>query len=336
MRRTAMALLLGVMMFTVAACGSAEPQAADDPAAEETAGGGEGGDGTITLGFSQVGAESGWRTANTQSIQESAEEAGIDLQFSDGQQRQENQIRAIRSFIQQGVDVIGFAPVVTTGWDPVLREARDAGIPVILTDRTIETEDETLWTAFLGSDFREEGVQAGEWLAEELADAEGPVNIVELQGTAGSAPAIERKEGFESVIGEDDRFQVIATQDAEFTRARGKEVMQAFLQSHDDIDVLYAHNDDMALGAIEAIEEAGLVPGEDITIVSVDAVRDGMEALAEGRINFIVECNPLLGPQLMELVQQVANGEDFPRVTYTEETTFTPEQAAEVLPDRLY
>jgi galactofuranose transport system substrate-binding protein len=336
MRRTAMALLLGVMMFTLAACGSAEPQAGDDPAAEETAGGGEGGDDTITLGFSQVGAESGWRTANTQSIQESAEEAGIDLQFSDGQQRQENQIRAIRSFIQQGVDVIGFAPVVTTGWDPVLREARDAGIPVILTDRTIETEDETLWTAFLGSDFREEGVQAGEWLAEEFADAEGPVNIVELQGTAGSAPAIERKEGFESVIGEDDRFQVIATQDAEFTRARGKEVMQAFLQSHDDIDVLYAHNDDMALGAIEAIEEAGLVPGEDITIVSVDAVRDGMEALAEGRINFIVECNPLLGPQLMELVQQVANGEDFPRVTYTEETTFTPEQAAEVLPDRLY
>jgi ABC-type sugar transport system substrate-binding protein len=300
-------------------------------------GGGAGsGDDQIVLGFSQVGAESGWRTANTTSIQTAAEEAGIRLQFSDAQQQQENQISAIRSFIQQQVDVIAFSPVVESGWDTVLIEAKDAEIPVILTDRAVDSTDASLWRTFIGSDFVEEGRKAGQWLVEEYEGTTEPVRIVELQGTTGSAPANDRRDGFAEIIGADPKFEVIDSQTGNFTRAEGKQVMEAFLQAHSDIDVLYAHNDDMGLGAIEAIEAAGITPGEDIKIITVDAVRDGMQALADGKINFIVECSPLLGPQLMDLVQKVHAGEEVPARVVTEETTFTQEQAAEVLPERQY
>lgn len=297
-------------------------------------------DGTITMGFAQVGAESGWRTANSASIQDSAEEAGIELKFTDAQQKQENQIKAIRSYIQQDVDVISFSPVVETGWDAVLQEAKRAGIPVILTDRAVDTEDESLYVTFLGSDFVAEGEKAGQWLVDNAGDmdvdGDGDINVVELQGTTGAAPAIDRKEGFESVIESDPSISIGASQTGDFTRDGGKQVMEAFLQSEDGIDVVYAHNDDMGLGAIEAIEAAGLVPGEDIKIITIDAVKDGMTALADGKINYIVECNPLLGPQLMELAQKVIDGEEVPRRVVTEETTFTQEQAAEALPTRQY
>ncbi|RJL32891.1 ABC transporter substrate-binding protein [Bailinhaonella thermotolerans] len=304
-------------------------------------GGGGGGsasaaDGTITMGFSQVGAESGWRTANTKSVQESAKAAGIQLKFSDAQQKQENQIKAIRSFIQQKVDVIAFSPVVESGWDTVLKEAKNAKIPVILTDRAVDSKDTSLYKTFLGSDFVEEGRKAGNWLVEQYKDAKDPVNIVELQGTTGSAPANDRKAGFAEVIGKDAKFKVIASQSGDFTRAKGKEVMEAFLKAHPDIDVLYAHNDDMGLGAIEAIEGAGKKPGVDIKIITVDAVRDGMQALADGKINFIVECSPLLGGQLMDLAKKVVKGESVPARVVTEETTFTQEQAKQALPTRQY
>ena len=294
------------------------------------------GDDTVTLGFSQVGAESGWRTANTKSIQEAAKEAGITLKFSDAQQRQENQIKAIRNFIAQRVDVIAFSPVVESGWDTVLTEAKDANIPVVLTDRAIDSSDTSLYESFLGSDFVKEGEKAGDWLVGQHKDKSGPVNIVELQGTTGSAPANDRKAGFASVIGKDSKFKIVASQSGDFTRAGGKQVMEAFLKAHKDIDVLYAHNDDMGLGAIEAIEGAGLKPGVDIQIITVDAVRDGMKALSEGKINFIVECNPLLGPQLMDLVKKVAAGKDVPKRVVTKETTFDREQAKATLPDRQY
>lgn len=290
----------------------------------------------IVLGFAQVGAESGWRTANTESIKEAAAAAGIELKFSDAQQKQENQIKAIRSFIQQKVDVIAFSPVVESGWETVLQEAKEAGIPVILTDRAIDSEDESLYVSFIGSDFVEEGRRAGRWLLEQFKDATEPVNIVELQGTTGSAPAIDRKAGFEEVIKENPNLKIIASQTGDFTRAKGKEVMQSFLQAHKDIDVLYAHNDDMGLGAIQAIEAAGLVPGKDIIIITVDAVRDGMQAAADGKINFIVECNPLLGPQLMDAVKAVVEGKEVPKRIVTEEGTFTSEEAKAALPDRKY
>ncbi|WP_312856235.1 ABC transporter substrate-binding protein [Nocardioides pelophilus] len=299
-----------------------------------------GDDDKIVMGFAQVGAESGWRTANTESIKESAEEAGFELKFSDAQGKQENQIKAIRSFIQQKVDVIAFSPVVETGWDAVLQEAKRANIPVILTDRAVDSEDTSLYETFLGSDFVLEGEKAGEWLVENAADSDvdgdGDINVVQLEGTTGAAPAIDRAEGFASAIAADPAIEVTASQTGDFTRDGGKQVMESFLNSEDGIDVVFAHNDDMGLGAIEAIEAAGLEPGVDVKIITVDAVHDGMEALAEGKINFIVECNPLLGPQLMELAEQVLDDEEVPERVVTEETTFTQEQAIEVLPDRKY
>ncbi|BCB75939.1 ABC transporter substrate-binding protein [Phytohabitans flavus] len=325
-RRWSAAVVAGLLAaVTVTACGGGD----------DGAGSGSD-DGKITLGFSQVGAESGWRTANTKSIQDSAKEAGIDLKFSDAQQKQENQIKAIRSFIQQKVDIIAFSPVVESGWDTVLKEAKDANIPVILTDRAVDSPDTSLYKTFIGSDFVEEGKKAGDWLVKEYASATDPVNIVELQGTTGSAPANDRKKGFGDVIAAEPKFKVVASQTGDFTRAKGKEVMEAFLKSNPDIDVLYAHNDDMGLGAIEAIEGAGKKPGTDIKIITVDAVRDGMQALADGKINFIVECSPLLGPQLMELVKKVNAGETVEPRVITKETTFTQEQAKAVLPERQY
>ncbi len=290
----------------------------------------------LVVGFAQVGAESGWRTANTKDIQASFEEAGIELKFSDAQQKQENQIKAIRSYIQQQVDVISFSPVVETGWDAVLNEAKAAGIPVVLTDRAVDSKDESLYVSFLGSDFIEEGKKAGQWVLDEYAGATEPVEIIQLEGTTGAAPAIDRAEGFAEVIAENPNLQVVESQTGDFTRAGGKQVTEALLKSNPGVDLIYAHNDDMGLGAIEAIEAAGLVPGVDIKIVTVDAVKDGMQALADGKINFIVECSPLLGKQLVEIVKQINNGETPEKRIITEETTFTQEQAIEALPDRQY
>jgi len=293
-------------------------------------------DGKITMGFAQVGAESGWRTANTKSVQEAAKAAGIELKFSDAQQKQENQIKAIRSYIAQKVDVIAFSPVVESGWDQVLKEAKDAGIPVILTDRAVDSKDTSLYETFIGSDFVLEGKKAGEWLVTDAKAATGPVNVIQLEGNTGSAPANDRKAGFAEAIKAEPKIKVVASQDAEFTRAKGKEVMEALLKAHPEATVLYAHNDDMGLGAIEAIEAAGKKPGVDIKIITVDAVKDGMTALAEGKINFIVECSPLLGPQLMDLAKQVVDGKEVPKRVLTEETTFTQEQAKAALPERKY
>jgi len=291
----------------------------------------------ITLGFAQIGAESEWRTANTKSIKEAAEQSGINLKFSDAQQKQENQIKAIRSFIAQKVDVIAFSPVVETGWEPVLKEAKAAKIPVILTDRAVNSKDDTLWVTFMGSDFVEEGRRAGNWLVEKTKDNPGPINIVELQGTVGSAPAIDRKKGFEEIIKDKAKFKIIRSQTGDFTRAKGKEVMEAFLKAEGKkINVLFAHNDDMAIGAIQAIEEAGMKPGKDIIIVSIDGVKGAFQAMMAGKLNVSVECSPLLGPQLMDLAKKVLAGQTVETRVVTQETTFTQEQAKAVLPERKY
>lgn len=324
--------LTGLMLFA-AACGGGSNEGTNNKGENKPA---SGSDKKVTLGFAQVGAESGWRTANTESIKASAAEAGFDLKFSDAQQKQENQIKAIRSYIQQKVDAIAFSPVVESGWDTVLKEAKDAGIPVFLTDRAVDSKDNSLYVTFIGSDFVEEGRRAGQWLSDKFKDADGDVNIVELQGTTGSAPAIDRKAGFEEIIKGNSKLKVIASQTGDFTRAKGKEVMQSFLKAHKDIDVLYAHNDDMALGAIQAIEAAGLKPGEDIIIISVDGVKDGFIAASEGKINFIVECNPLLGPQLMQAVNDFLAGKEIDKRIVTEEGVFTSEEAKAALPDRKY
>lgn len=292
--------------------------------------------GKITLGFSQVGSESGWRAANTKSIQSSAKAAGINLKFSDAQQKQQNQIQAIRSYIQQHVNVIAFSPVVESGWDAVLNEAKRAHIPVILTDRAVDSKDPTLFKTFLGSDFVKEGNEVGAWVLNHYKNAKTQVNIVQLEGTTGSAPAIDRTKGFADMIKKNPKLKIIASQTGEFTRAKGKEVMTAFLKAHPKIDLLFAQNDDMGLGAIEAIQAAGLKPGVDIKIVTIDAVHDGMAALAAGKINFIAECSPLLGPQLMALVKLVVAGKPVPHRIVTKETTFNQAQAKAALPTRKY
>ena len=291
----------------------------------------------IVLGFSQIGAESEWRTANTESIKQAAKDAGIELKFSDAQQKQENQIKAIRSFIAQKVDVIGLSPVVETGWDTVLQEAKAAHIPVILTDRAVDSKDKSLYVTFMGSDFTEEGRKAANWLENFEKGKQGPINIVELQGTVGAAPAIDRKKGFEEVISKDSRMKIIRSQTGDFTRAKGKEVMEAFLKAEGkNINVLYAHNDDMAIGAIQAIEEAGLKPGKDITIISIDGVKGAFEAMMAGKLNVTVECSPLLGPQLMAAVKDVVAGKPVPPRILTKEGIFPQEVAAAEFPKRKY
>jgi ABC-type sugar transport system substrate-binding protein len=292
----------------------------------------------LTIGFSQVGAESEWRTANTASIKDTAKKEGVNLKFADAQQKQENQVKAIRSFIAQKVDVIAFSPVVESGWETVLREAKAAKIPVILTDRAVNVTDKSLYVTFIGSDFVEEGRNAGRWLVQQAAKTPGKTyNIVELQGTVGSAPAIDRKAGFAEAIKGTPGLTIIRSQTGDFTRAKGKEVMEAFLKAQGkNINVLYAHNDDMAIGAIQAIEEAGLKPGKDILIVSIDGVKGAFEAMMAGKLNVTIECNPLLGPQLMQAARDVVAGKPVPKRITTAEDIFPAEVAAKEFPNRRY
>ncbi|MBL9148595.1 MAG: ABC transporter substrate-binding protein [Phycisphaerae bacterium] len=289
----------------------------------------------LRVGFAQIGAESDWRKANSDSIKREAEKRGIELVFSDAQQKQENQNKALRNFIAQKVDVIAFSPVVETGWEPVLKEIKAAGIPVVLTDRAVDVSDDSLFVTFIGADFVEEGRQAALWLAEATG---GKATIVELQGTPGSAPAIDRKKGFEEVLATKPDMKIIKSQSGEFTRAKGREVMETFLKSPEgaSITALYAHNDDMAIGAIEAIKEAGRTPGKDIVIVSIDAVKAAFEAMVAGDLNCTVECNPLLGPQLFDAVEAIAAKKPVERRIVTPAKVYTQKTAAEDVKTRVY
>ena len=277
-----------------------------------------------TIGFSQIGSESGWRAAETTLTKQQAEERGIDLKFADAQQKQENQIKAMRSFIAQGVDAILIAPVVATGWDSVLQEAKEAEIPVVLLDRMVDSSDDLYLTA-VGSDLVHEGNVAGQWLVDELDGKD--CNVVELQGTTGSSPAIDRKNGFEQAINGHDNIKLIRSQTGDFTRTKGKEVMESFLKAEDggkNICALYAHNDDMAVGAIQAIKEAGLKPGEDIKIVAIDAVPDAHLAIAQGEMNATIELTPnMAGPALDALEAYLADGTVPPKWIQTESKLFT-------------
>lgn len=287
----------------------------------------------MVVGYSQIGAESEWRTGNTASIKGEAERLGVELLFSDGQQKQENQIRAIRRFIAQQVDIIGVSPIVETGWDSVFQEAQDAGIPIVLVDRRADVVED-LYVSYLGSDFVEEGKNSARVMVDLL---EGEGNIVELVGTVGSAPAIDRYQGFREITKDYPGIKIIASESGDFTRAKGEEVMGDFLQLYgQDIDAVYAHNDDMAIGAIRAIEDYGLKPGQDIKIVSIDAIRDAFQAMIDGKLNATIECNPLLGPQFFELALKVVNGETVPKWIPSEEEVYFPEDAAEILPSRQY
>lgn len=323
-----------VSIFTIAACVFAT-LACTKKESTDAAGGAESKATTAKIvGFSQIGAESAWRSAETKSIQDEAKKRGVDLRFSDAQQKQENQIKALRAFIAQKVDAIVLAPVVETGWEPVLREAKSANIPVILVDRGITTSDDSLYATLIASDFVEEGRMAANWLAKKMNDK---ATIVELQGTPGSAPANDRKAGFAEVLKSKPGMQIIKSQTGEFTRAKGKEVMEAFLKSEGKkIQAVYAHNDDMALGAIQAIEEAGMQPGKDIVLVSVDGVKPAFEAMVAGKLNATVECNPLLGPAVFDAAEAIWSGKAVPKKTVVKDQVFDATVASTVIESRQY
>ena len=309
---------------------AAEEPEVEEPEVEEATAGEK-----LVVGFAQIGQESGWRDAETASIQGYAEENSdtVELKFADAQQKQENQIKAIKTFIEQGVDVIGLAPVVETGWDQVFAEAQEAGIPIVLVDRTADVSED-LYSTFIGSDFVEEGKMAADEMAA-LIGEEG--TIVELEGTVGASAATDRKTGFDDQIAAAyPNITIAASQTGDFTRAQGKEVMESFLKAHDDIKGVYAHNDDMALGAIEAIKEAGLKPGEDIKIVSIDGVRAIFEAMAAGEANVTVECNPLLGPLFFETAAKLKAGEEVEKWVKSVDGIFRADTAEADLPTRQY
>lgn len=306
---------LAVLIFSATAIMAAEPK-------------------KLKIGFAQTGAESDWRTANSESIKSEAAKRGIDLKFSDGQGKQENQIRAVRSFIAQSVDLIMISPIVETGWEPVLREAKQAKIPVILSDRSMQLSDDSLYVSFVGSDFYKEGQMAAEWLVKASG---GKGSIVELQGTPGSAPANERRKSFADTIAKTPGLKIIDSQSGNFELSGGKQVMEAFLKKHARaINIVYAHNDSMALGAIQAIEAAGLKPGEDIIIVSIDAMRPAVQAVADGKLNCTVECNPLFGPIVFDVAAKVVAGQPVPKKMLNTDIVIDATNAAQLLPTRKY
>ena len=277
------------------------------------------------IGFSQIGSESGWRAAETSVTRAEAERLGVDLKFADAQQKQENQIKALRGFIAQGVDAILIAPVVSTGWEEVLTEAKDANIPVVLLDRGIDAPED-LYLTSVASDQVKEGRVAGEWLVGAVGDRE--CKVVELQGTVGSSPAINRKQGFEEGIASATNVSIIRSQTGDFTRSKGKEVMEGFLKAEGggaDICAVYAHNDDMAVGAIQAIKDAGLKPGTDVLVVSIDAVPDIFAAMAAGEANATVELTPnMAGPAFTALDAYLNAGTMPEKFIITESKLYTP------------
>lgn len=285
-------------------------------------------EGYIVVGYAQVGSESDWRTTNTESFKEVfTAENGYYLIFEDGQQKQENQVKAVRNFILQEVDYIVLDPIVETGWEAVLQEAKEAGIPVILSDRKVEVEDESLYTCWVGSDFEEEGRKAGKWLenylAEQGREAE-TINIVTLQGTLNSSAQIGRTEGFDEILSQHENWVMLDQQSGDFTQAKAQEVMEEFLENYEQIDVVISENDNMTFGAIQAIKEAGkeIGPDGDMIILSFDAVEDSFDAMERGEIVADFECNPLLAPLVEDVIKQLEQGKEVEKIQYVEETYF--------------
>ncbi len=296
----------------------------------------------IVVGFSQLGSESGWRTAHTLSVQEAlTKDAGYFLIFNNARQMQENQIKALRSFISQRVDYIVFAPVIESGWDTVLQEAKDAGIPVIVIDRMVNVEDDSLYTTWIGTDARKEGEKAGRWLERYLREREmqsEDINIVVLQGTIGSTAEIGRTEGFRKIADFHKNWHILESATGDFTAAKGKEVMEKMLRRYPNIDVLVSQNDDMTMGAIAAMQEAGVSFGEDgeVAVISFDAIYDALEMVDAGRINVDIECNPVQGAYIDEIIRKLENGETVEKSYIVEENIFTKDNVAEFLEGRTY
>ena len=292
----------------------------------------------LLLGFSQIGSESAWRIGNTRDIEESADKNGISLMLENANQKQENQIAAIRRFIAYKVDVIAFSPIVEDGWDNVLEEAKTAGIPVVLVDRDISTEKEGLTACLIGADFYKEGYMAGEYLVRK-ADSLNleHVNIVEITGTTNSTPMRQRQAGFMDAIAGDERMNVMASIDGDFLKSRGAENMRYLLETYGgEIDAVYSHNDEMTLGALPEIEKAGFIPGKDMIIISIDGGQEAIDVLKSGKINCVVECTPKLGNVLMETALKLKSGEAVEGVIHPEEQVFSDEMDTSKIAPRGY
>ena len=323
-RKLVSVLLCAAMVMTMAiGCGGKKEAATEDGG--DSAATEDSGSDLITVGFAQVRAESDWRMANSESMKETfSEENGYELIFDDAQQKQENQIKAIRNFIQQEVDYIVLAPVTETGWDTVLQEAKDAGIPVITVDRMVDVSDDSLYESYVGGNFLLEGQKAAEWL-KAYADAKGitELNIAHIQGTIGASAQIGRTQGLEEAA-EKYGWNIVAQQTGEFTQAKGQEVMESMLKQHDNINVVYCENDNEAFGAIDAIKAAGKTvgPDGDILVISFDTVKAGIEMTLTGDIICNVECNPLHGPRVEGLIQKLEAGETLEKIAYVDEGIF--------------
>ena len=312
MRRGIALGLILILLLGLSGCAGKQEPAADNA--------------SIVVGFSQLGSESSWRIANTVSMEQAAKEAGFSLMMENANQKQEKQIDAIRSFIAYRVDVIVFSPIVETGWDNVLTEAKQAGIPVILMDRMIETQDDSLYTAYIGADFYAEGRRAGEYLVRK-ADALGAehLRIAEIHGTTDSTPMRDRQRGFMDVIGRDERFEVIDSVDGDFLRSKGEECMRDLLSKYgaDGIDVVFAHNDAIMLGALDVLDASDDPAARKMILISVDGEKDAVDALKAGRINCVVQCTPDLGPAVMDLVRDLTAGKELPKVNHPDEGAFS-------------
>ena len=321
-KRKLLGLILSVVMVVtmLGGCGGA-------PNNKTSSGDGGSGDGNdlITVGFSQVGAESDWRTANTESMKSTFTEAnGYRLIFDDAQQKQENQLKAIRNFIQQEVDYIVLAPVTESGWDAVLKEAKDADIPVIIVDRMVDVSDDSLYTAWVGSNFKLEGQKACAWLkAYQDAKKIDKINIVDIQGTIGASAQIGRTEALNEAV-KANGWNLLAQQTGEFTQAKGQEVMESMLKQYKDINVVYCENDNEAFGAIDAIEAAGKTvgPDGDILVMSFDTTKAGITDTQSGKIILNTECNPLHGPRVEEIIKTLESGGTPEKKAYVEEGVF--------------
>ena len=312
MRRRIVPILVLLVLFLLTGCAGKQETGGDSA--------------SVVVGFSQLGAESSWRIANTVSMEQAAKAAGYGLMMENANQKQEKQIDAIRSFIAYRVDVIVFSPIVQTGWDNVLAEAKQADIPVIIMDRMIDTQDDSLYRAYVGADFYAEGVRAGEYLIRK-ADTLGAdhLRIVEICGTTGSTPMQDRQRGFMDVIGKDERFTVIESVDGDFLQSKGEECMRELLQKYgtDGIDVIYSHNDAMTLGALNVLEKEETAGSKDMIIITVDGEKDAVDALKAGKINGVVQCTPHLGPSVMKLVRDVTAGKEIPKVYHPDEGAFS-------------
>ena len=321
-RRVFFSILL-LLLFTVSGCTEKE-EANRNP--------------ELLLGFSQLGTESAWRSGNTADIEKTAAECGVSLMLENANRKQENQIAAIRRFIAYQVDVIAFSPIVEEGWDNVLSEAKEAGIPVILVDRDISTQKQDLISCHIGADFYQEGVMAAEYLIRKADSLEAEsLHIVEITGTEDSTPMRQRQAGFMDTIAGDERMRVVESINGDFLKSRGAECMRELLLKYgDSIDVVFSHNDEMTLGALPEIEKAGFVPGEDMIIISIDGGQEAIDVLKQGKINCVVECTPMLGRELMDAAKKLKAGEEVDAVIHPKEKFFSDEQDLSHLAPRGY